>query len=153
VTGGGLYQFSTKAKKMKIFISFNYTDDNRYRNLLNALAKNTNSPVEFEDYTPSEINSYDVGRIKAALSRRINDSEYTLVVIGENANQRHPDYIKIGTRNWQWWEIEKAAEAGHKFIAVKIKNSNPTPDPLLGKRATWARTYNVEAIAKAIDDA
>jgi len=148
-----LYQFSSKAKRKKIFISFNYTDDNRYRNLLNALAKNTNSPVEFEDYTPSEIKSYDVGRIKAALTRRIKDSDYTLVIIGENANQRHPDYMKIGTRNWQWWEIEKATEEGHKFIAVKIQNAHPTPDPLKNRGATWARSYNVEAIAKAIDDA
>lgn len=148
-----MYQFSSKAKKKNIFISFNYTDDNRYRNLLSALAKNTRSEVQFEDYTPSEIKSYDVGRIKAALTRRIKDSDYTLVVIGENANQRHPDYLKIGTRNWQWWEIEKADEENHKFIAVKIKNANPTPDPLKGKGATWARSYNVDAIVKAINDA
>lgn len=148
-----MYQFSSKAKKKKIFISFNYTDDNRYRNLLKALAANTSSQVEFEDYTPSEIKSYNVGRIKAALTSKIKDADYTLVVIGENANQRHPDYIEIGTRNWQWWEIEKADKEGHKFIAVKIKNSNPTPDPLKNKGATWARSYNVPAIVKAINDA
>lgn len=148
-----MYQFSVKTKKKKVFISFNYTDDKNYRYLLNALAKNTNSPVQFEDYTPSEIRSLDVGRIKAALTRRIKDSDYTLVVIGENANQRHPDSTKIGTRNWQWYEIEKAVEEGHKFIAVKIKNANPTPDPLKGQGATWARSYNIEAIAKAIDSA
>lgn len=147
-----MYQFSSRTKK-RIFISFNYTDDKNYRYLLNALAENTNSPVEFEDYTPSEIKSYDVGRIKAALTRRIKSADYTLVVIGENANQRHPDSAKIGTRNWQWYEIEKAVEEGHKFIAVKIKNANPTPDPLNGEGATWARSYNVEAIAKAIDGA
>jgi len=148
-----LYQSSSKAKTKRIFMSFNYTDDKNYRYLLSALAKNTNSPVKFEDITPSEIMSMDVGRIKAALTRRIKDADYTLVVIGEHANQRHPDAAKIGTRNWQWWEIEKAVDEGHKFIAVKITNSNPTPDPLKNRGATWARSYNVEAIAKAIDDA
>ena len=148
-----MFQLSSKAKTKRIFISFNYTDDKNYRYLLSALAKNTNSPVKFEDITPSEIMSMDVGRIKAALTRRIKDADYTLVVIGKNANQRHPDAAKIGTRNWQWWEIEKADEENHKFIAVKIKNANPTPVPLLGKGATWAKSYNVQAIAKAIDDA
>lgn len=147
-----MYEFSSKAKK-KIFISFNYTDDSSYRYLLSALAKNTSSQVRFEDYTPSEIKSKDVGRIKAALTNKIKDAKYTLVVIGENANQRHPDYVRIGTRNWQWWEIEKADTENHRFIAVKIKNTNPTPDPLKNKGATWARSYNIEAIVKAINDA
>lgn len=147
-----MYSFS-KAKKKKIFVSFNYTDDNTYRNLLSALNKNTGSEVEFEDHTPSEIMSQSVDRIKAVLTGKLRDSDYTLVIIGENANQQHPDHKKIGTRNWQWWEIEKADEEDHKFIAVKIKYSNPTPDPLYGKKATWAYSYKVYSIVKAINDA
>lgn len=147
-----MYSFS-RAKKKKIFISFNYTDDNRYRNLLSALNKNTSSEVEFKDYTPSEIKTKHVDRVKAVLTSKIRDADYTLVVIGENANERHPDYKKIGTRNWQWWEIEKANEEGHKLIAVKIASSYDSPTPLLGKGAKYARSYNVDAIVKAMNEA
>lgn len=147
-----MYSFS-KAKKKRIFISFNYTDDKTYRNLLSALSKNTSSEVEFEDLTPSEIMSQSIDRIKAVLTGKIRNADYTLVVIGENANQQHPDHKKIGTCNWQWWEIEKAIEEKHKFIAVKIKNANPYPDPLYGQNATLAKSYNIDAIVKAINDA
>ena len=148
-----MYQFSTKTKKKKVFISFNYDDDKDYRYLLSALNANTGSEIEFEDYTPSEINSMDIGSIKRALRRKIREADYTLVVIGKGANSYHRDREKIGTRNWQWWEIEKAAEDGHKFIAVKIKSENASPEPLLGKNATWARSYKTDAIVKAIKDA
>lgn len=97
--------------------------------------------------------SQSVDRIKAALTSKIKDADYTLVVIGEHANQQHPDHKKIGTRNWQWWEIEKAIEKDHKFIAVKIKSSNSTPDPLYNQGATWANSFKVDSIVKAINAA
>src|SRR5215211_6982681 len=118
-----MYQFSAKAKK-KVFISFNYDDDKDYRYLLSALNANTGSEIEFEDYTPSEIDSMSVPRIKGVLTGKIRNADYSLVVIGKGANSYHPDHDKIGSRNWQWWEIEKAAEEGHKFIAVRIKSDN-----------------------------
>jgi hypothetical protein len=139
--------------KKKVFISFDYDNDKEYRYLLKALAKNSGSDIEFEDLTPEEIQSYDVGRIKAALTRRIIKSTHTLVIIGENANSYHSNRNKIGTRNWQWWEIEKSDEEGNKFIAVKIKSSNNTPNPLFGKNAAWAHTFKVDSIIKAINEA
>ena len=137
----------------RIFISFDYDNDRNYRYLLEALAKNPRSGIEFEDLTPKEIQSNDVGRIKAALTRRIKDSTHTLVVIGGHANSYHPNRNEIGTRNWQWWEIEKSHEEGNKFIAVRIKPSNSTPEPLLGKGATWANSFGIDSIAAAIDKA
>jgi hypothetical protein len=116
--------------KKKVFICFDYDHDRLYRYLLKALAANSGSEIDFEDLTPEEIQSFDVGRIKAALSRRIRMSTHTLVIIGAHANSYHPDHVKIGERNWQWWEIEKSSQEGNAFIAVKIKSSNATPDPL-----------------------
>jgi len=139
--------------KKKVFISFDYDHDRQYRYLLKALINNPQSDIDFEDLTPEEIQSYDVGRIKAALTRRIRSSTHTLVIIGKHANSFHPDWDKIGTRNWQWWEIEKSAEECKKFIAVKINSSNTTPDPLLGKGAKWAHSFKVESILKAINEA
>lgn len=139
--------------KKKVFISFDYDNDKNYRYLLKALAANAGSEIDFEDLTPEEIQSSDVGRIKAALTRRIKRSTHTLVIIGAHANSYHPDREEIGQRNWQWWEIEKSDEEGNSFIAVKIKSTNNTPEPLYGKRATWARTFKVESILNAINSA
>ncbi|MDO9555171.1 MAG: TIR domain-containing protein [Atribacterota bacterium] len=137
----------------RIFISFDYDNDRNYRYLLKALANNPRSDISFEDLTPEEIQSYNISRIKAALTNRISKSTHTLVIIGKHANSYHPDSKKIGQRNWQWWEIEKSYEEGKKFIAVRIDSSNSTPTPLYGKGASWARSFNVDSIIKAIDEA
>ena len=139
--------------RKKVFICFDYDHDRNYRYLLKALAQNADSDIEFEDLTPEEIQSDDVSRIKAALRRRIRKTTHTLVVVGNHANSYHPKRDEIGSRNWQWWEIEKSAEeSGRKFIAVKIESTNASPEPLRGKGATWARSFKVESILKAINE-
>lgn len=139
--------------RKKVFICFDYDHDRNYRYLLKALAENSGSDIEFEDLTPEEIQSDDTGRIKAALRRHIRETTHTLVVVGKHANSYHPKRDEIGARNWQWWEIEKSAEeSGRKFIGVKIESSNAAPEPLLNKGATWARSFKVESILKAINE-
>jgi len=137
----------------RICICFNFEDDRNYRYLLSALAKNSRSDLTFEDLTPNEIASNDVGRIKAVIRGKIKAATHTLVVIGKSANSFHPDRAKIGTRNWQWWEINASVEEGNKFIAVKIESSNAPPKPLIGKGATWANSFKVDSIITAIDKA
>lgn len=137
----------------RIFISFDYEHDKNYRYLLTALAKNPRSDIEFTDVTPEEIQSYDVGRIKAVLTKKIKEATHTLVIVGKHANSYHPDRNEIDERNWQWWEINKSDEEGKGFIAVKIESSNESPDPLYGKGATWANSFTVDAIVNAIDRA
>ncbi|MGE3062220.1 MAG: TIR domain-containing protein [bacterium] len=139
--------------KKRIFISFDYEHDKNYRYLLTALAKNPRSDVEFTDVTPEEIQSYDVSRIKAVLTKKIKEATHTLVIVGKYANSYHPDRDEIGERNWQWWEINKSDEEGKGFIAVKIESSNEPPEPLYGKGATWANSFTVDAIVNAIDRA
>ena len=139
--------------KKRIFISFDYEHDKNYRYLLTALAKNPRSDIEFTDVTPEEIQSYDVGRIKAVLTKKIKEATHTLVIVGKYANSYHPDRDEIGERNWQWWEINKSDEEGKGFIAVKIESSNEPPEPLYGKGATWANSFTVDAIVNAIDKA
>jgi len=139
--------------KKQIFISFDYTNDKNYRYLLTALAKNPRSDIEFDDVTPEEIQSYDVGRIKAVLTQKIKEATHTLVIVGKYANSYHPDREEIGDRNWQWWEINKSDEEKKGFIVVKIDSSNESPEPLHGKNATWANSFSVDAIVNAIDKA
>jgi hypothetical protein len=137
----------------KVFISFDYHNDRNYRYLLQALAKNAESDIEFEDLTPEEIQSYEIDRVKSVLTSRIRSSTHTLVIIGNHANTYHEDREEIGERNWQWWEIEKSYEEGNNFIAVKIDPSNNSPDPLYNKGATWANSFKVESILNAINNA
>lgn len=139
--------------KKRIFNSFDYDHDRNYRYLLKALAANPRSDIEFDDLTPEEIQSYDISRIKAVLTTIIRHATHTLVIIGKYANSYHSDRNEIGTRNWQWWEIEKSAEEGKGFIAVKINRNNDTPTPLYGNNATWAMSFSVDSIVEAIDTA
>ena len=140
-------------KKKQVFISFDYDHDRHYRYLLKALSANPHSDIDFDDYTPEEIQSRDISRVKAVLTGKIRDATHTLVVIGKYANSCHKDGGEIGDRNWQWWEINKSYEKNNRFIAVKIDPSNSSPDPLYGKGAKWAMSFTVKAILKAIREA
>ncbi len=135
----------------KIVISFDYDHDKEYRYLLSALKANSGNAISFDDLTPGAINTESVSRVKGVLTSQISGSPHLLVIVGAYANTTHPDSMLIGSRNWQWWEIEKAKELGKKLIAVKIEKDNPTPDPLYNAGATWALSYNVPAILKAIN--
>jgi hypothetical protein len=139
--------------RKRVFISFDYHNDKHYRYLLTALKENTRSPIDFDDTTPDEIDTDSVDRIKAVLTTKIRNSTHTLVIVGAHANDRHKDSAKIGTRNWQWWEIEKSKDEGKGLIAVKIEKSNESPEPLLNAGATWAMSFTVEGILDAINKA
>ncbi|HZE87117.1 MAG TPA: TIR domain-containing protein [Methylomirabilota bacterium] len=135
----------------RILISFDYDHDRNYRYLLSALEVNRSSLIDFIDATPGEINSFNIGRIKAVLTQKISQATHILVIIGAYANTAHPQRLLIGDRNWQWWEINKGKELGKKFIAVKINRTNFSPNPILSTRATWAMSFNVSSILSAIN--
>lgn len=61
--------------------------------------------------------------------------------------------MAIGTRNWQWWEIERSKEEGNHLIAVKIDADNATPAPLYYAGANWVYSFDVNAIAEKIREA
>ncbi len=139
--------------RKRIFISFDYDHDKNYRYLLTALKENTSSPIDFDDTTPDEIDTNDIGRVKAVLTTKIRNSTHTLVIVGKHANAPHKDSAKIGTRNWQWWEIEQSKADRKGLIGVKIERANDSPTPLLNAGASWAGSFNIEAILKAINEA
>ncbi len=139
--------------KKRIFISFDYEHDKNYRYLLSALAANSGNDLEFIDVTPTEIQSNDVGKIKAVLTTKIRNATHCLVVVGAHANSNHPDRQEIGERNWQWWEIRKSHEEGKGFIGVKIERSYDAPQPLLNNGTKWAHSFNVESIIAAVNNA
>ena len=142
---------SRSARRKRVFISFDYDQDRNYRYLLAALKANPRSPIDFDDLTPGQVKTTNPSRVKAVLTTRIRRATHTLVIIGPCINAYHPDSAKIGTRNWQWWEIEKSKAEGNGLIAVKIEPEYPTPDPLVGADATWVLSFEVDAILKALN--
>lgn len=142
-----------RAKKAKVFISFDYTNDNRYRYLLNAIAKNPKFNIEFVDSTPGEIQSNNISRIKSVLTTRIRESTHTLVIIGEYINSYHTDRDAIGQRNWQWWEIEKSAEESKKLIGVRLKPSYSLPTPLSKRSYSFVEGFDIDEIEAALNNA
>jgi len=137
----------------KIFISFDYDNDKLYKFLLTALSAHQGFAVSFEDLSSREINSSTISVVRAGLTAKINQADYTLVIIGKYANALHKDSVLIGYRNWINFEIAKSKAIGNKLIAVKLDSSYESPEEIYGAGATWAMSYSVEAIVKAIDAA
>jgi hypothetical protein len=60
----------------RVFVSFDYENDRHYKYLLEAWNPNPRFNFTFADATPDEINTLNVGRIKAALTSKINDATH-----------------------------------------------------------------------------
>jgi len=104
----------------------------------------------FQDETPGEINSENVGRIKAGLTAKIRGATHTLVIIGQYANSPHPKRQLIGYTNWINFEIAKSKENRNKLVAVKIDRTYVSPEELSGAGASWAMAFTQEAIIRAL---
>ena len=139
--------------KKKVFISFDYENDKRYKFLLQAWDKNSDFEFVFSDYSSQEIQTNSVAVVKQVLSRKINLATYTLVIVGAEGNKLHKDHKEIGYKNWQNYEIAKSKEHRNRLIGVKIDRSNNSPEELLNSGASWAMSFTQEAIIKALDEA
>ena len=138
---------------MKVFVSFDFDHDRQYKYTLNMWDGNNNIDFRFDDKSSTEINSWTVDRIKAALTTKIKEADAVLVIVGKHANSYHKDYQLIGKRNWQNWEIAKAKELGKKLIGVKLEYTNSSPDELLGSGASWAMSFTLDSITRALNNA
>lgn len=130
--------------KKKVFISYDYDNDRRYKNLL--LAWDANKEFDFSLYDASvdvSVDSTDAAAIKRVISSRINNSTYFLCIVG----------AKTHRSGWVEWEIGKAVDLKKRMVAVKTAKDNTTPDGLYGVGASWALSFTFASIKKAIDNA
>ncbi len=137
----------------KVFVSFDYDSDKRYKYLLEAWHANPDFEFLFADKTPDEIDTNNIGRIKAALTTRINDATYTLVIIGKDANKTHRHSKLIGFKNWINFEIHQSKLNRNKIVAIKIDRSYESPDEISGAGASWAMSFERDPILKALKEA
>lgn len=137
----------------KVFVSFDYDNDRNYKYLLEAWHKNPNFQFTFDDGTPEEINSFNVGRIKAALTSKIKDATHTLVIIGKHSNDLHRHRSLIGFKNWINFEINQSVQLGKRIVAVKLDRANESPDELAKAQPAWVYSFNEKDIIRALDEA
>lgn len=136
-----------------VFVSFDYDNDKHYKYLLEAWNENPRFEFVFDDATPEEINSSNVGRIKAALTSKIKDATHTLVIVGEHANAPHRHRDLIGYKNWINFEVRQSINLAKRIAAVKLDRTFESPEELLGSRVAWAYSFTEEGILKALDEA
>lgn len=130
--------------KKKIFVSYDYDHDRDYKNLLLGWTFNPDIDFSMKDCSADvSINSRDEAVIKRAISAKINNATYVLVLVGE----------MTWRSSWCLWEIEKAVALKKKIVAVKLNRYNRTPDSLRNIGASWAMNFSVDSINKAIEDA
>lgn len=137
----------------KVFVSFDYENDKHYKFLLEAWHANPQFQFVFEDGTPREINSSNVGRVKAALTSKIKDATHTLVIVGQHSNDLHPNRSLIGYRNWINFEVAQSVSQGKRIAAVKLNRLYDSPTELLGANASWALSFTEANIIKALQEA
>ena len=136
--------------KKKIFISFDFEHDRQYKYVLNMWSENDNFEFTCDDRSPSEIQTDSVAVVKQVLSRKINEADAVVVIVGQYANSLHKDKNEIGYRNWQNYETAKAKELGKKLIAVQINSNYEYPDELKNSNATRVYSFNQTDIVKAV---
>ena len=139
-----------KVKAMKIFVSFDFDNDRRYKYVLEMWDSNANIDFSFNDGSTKEIQSWDISRVKAAITTKIRQADAILVLVGEHADTTHKDSALIGYRNWQYFEIAQAKAAGKKIIAVKLDRGNSSPSLLYGCGVSWAMSFSLDSIKAAI---
>ena len=113
-----------------VFVSFDYENDKHYKYLLEAWHANPKFRFVFEDGTPREIDSTNVGRIKAALTIKVKGATHTLVIVGKHANERHRQSGLIGYKNWINFEIHQSVQEGKRIAVVRLDRSYELPEEL-----------------------
>lgn len=139
--------------KKKIFVSFDYEKDKMYKYLLEAWDANPHFDFSFNDQSPDEIQSNLISVVKANLTRKINDSTYTLVLCGKEVNKLHKDHVQIGYCNWQNYEIARSILNGNKIILVKLYDDFQVPVEARCCHPIIVEEFSKEAIIEGLEKA
>jgi hypothetical protein len=127
--------------RKRVFISYDYTKDKNYKNLV--LAWDKNEDLDFSFYEMSvevSVDSSDAAAIKRDISARISDSSHFLCLVGKYTHKSR----------WVDWEIKKAVELKKKIVAVQLEKNTTTPNALYGVGTSWALSFNFDVIKKAL---
>lgn len=128
----------------KVFVSYDHSEDARYKNLLQGWSNHPNFEFEFDNKSVKvPINSDDASRVKAGITSKMKEATHLFVIVGKLSH----------TSDWINWEIEKAKELGLKLAAVKIDRAYNSPIGLLGVGTSWATSFTEKQIIEALNGA
>ena len=129
-----------KKRKRRIFVSYHSKNDAQYRKTLNMWSKNENFDFDFDDNSVGiSINSESESVIKRGISRKINESNLIICIIGEDTHKR--PLVN--------WELEKAQKLNKKIIPIKIKHNFKAPKCLLNQGINFIK-FEQKSIQNAI---
>lgn len=133
--------FSSTTSSRRVFVSYDHSEDAHYKRLLEAWDANSNFNFQFDQRSPSvAINSTDAGRVKAALTTKLKESEILLVLVG--AETQNSDWVN--------WEVAKAKELRLALAAVKLPGRTSSPVGLLNSGTAWAASFKRDPILEAL---
>lgn len=141
------------ADKKEVFVSFDYENDKHYKYLLEAWDANDEFDFVFSDKTPDEINSENVGPIKAGLRKKIREATHTLVIVGKEANKQHKDHELIGYRNWINFEVAASIEDGNRIAAVRLEKKYSLPEEIFEGKYSLVEGYTEDNIIDVLNRA
>lgn len=139
--------------KKKVYVCFDYDRDKHYKYLMEAWNANPDFEFTFNDRSPREIQSDDISVIKACLTKKIKEADYTVVLAGKDANSRHSDSTEIGYKNWQNFEVARSVDYGNKLVIIELPDYYEAPEECYGHGAIWAGKFNQENIINGLNRA
>lgn len=130
--------------KLRVFVSYDHSEDAHYKRLLQAWDANPDFEFEFDSRGPDvPIDSTNAATIKQSLVRMMNGATHLLVLVG----------AKSATSKWMAWEISRAKEPDLKLklAAVKLSRVNVTPAGLLNVGTSWTTSFERDRIVEALN--
>ena len=127
-----------------VFLSFEEKDIDLV-NLFRGQAQNSNSELEFDDYSVKDpYNSENADYIKQQIRKKLDSVSVTVCLIGHSTHKS----------DWVNWEIIASNAKGKRLIGVRLHNSqfDIAPSPLTrngGKVVDWKIDDIINAIEKA----
>jgi hypothetical protein len=137
---------ATSGHGKRVFISYDHDDNRNYRSLLSAWDANSDFEFTFDDRSPAQkINSEDVGVVRSALTRRMKEAEYLLVIVGEYT----------ADSDWVDWEIRRAMESdvNLRLAAVKVSKRHRVPKALRGTGVAISDGFTRDGVVDALNRA
>lgn len=132
--------------KLKVFVSYDHSEDAHYKRLLQAWDANPDFDFEFDSRGPDvAIDSNDAAAVKAALTAKMKSATHLLVLVGS----------KTSKSKWINWEIDRAKQSDVKLklAAVKLAKDNETPAGLLNVGTSWATSFERDRVVDALKNA
>ena len=129
----------------KVFVSYDHSEDVHYKELLRAWDANTDFDFEFDLRSPNiPIDSSDASVIQGALTKKLKESDFILVIIGEKSH----------ASKWMKWEIERAkqVDTNLRFAGVNISGKNRIPDGLPSNTPV-TNGFTLNGIVQALNNA